>query len=135
MTNKSTIDLISIDHRQAKLEEVIEKLTDVSANLNKLIAVQEQRLSQQEKTSETLQLLFENRRQVVDNKFESLYEVLEKRKTERITEIENFRKDNEEKFSSIHEKIYILEKYVWMAIGACTIISFFVTTFGKLLIK
>ena len=67
-------DLDTLDRRQSRVEDAIERLTDISSNLNKMIAVHDQRLTQQEKDSDTLHDTVEKRREEVESKIKEVYD-------------------------------------------------------------
>ena len=69
-----------IDKRQSRIEDAIERLTVISGDLNKMIAVHEQRISQQEKQLTTVELLAERRREEVDDKFADVSRKIEELK-------------------------------------------------------
>jgi carboxyl-terminal processing protease len=55
--------MTAADYRNNRMEDAIEKLTEVSSDLNKVIAVHEQRLNQQEKQMGNLETVVERRRE------------------------------------------------------------------------
>ena len=64
-------DLDTLDRRQSRVEDAIERLTDISSNLNKMIAVHDQRLTQQEKDSDILHDTVEKRREEFEKEITS----------------------------------------------------------------
>ena len=56
------------EYRQSKLEDAITKLTEISADLNKMIAVHELRLNQQEKTMDSFVDVLDKRREEYERK-------------------------------------------------------------------
>ena len=57
----STTDYDLLDKRQTRIEDVIEKLTNISNDLNKMIAVHEQRLTQQERIMDGFEEVLEKK--------------------------------------------------------------------------
>ena len=55
-------DLEQLDKRQNRIEDAIERLTEISADLNKMLAVNEQRILTQEQATKDIQSLLEMRR-------------------------------------------------------------------------
>ena len=78
-----------------------------------MIAVHEQKLAQQEKQLNTVELLAERRREEVDDKF---YDVTQK--------IEELKKDNHSQYEQLSIKILDLEKMLWKYAGAFSVIAF-----------
>lgn len=68
-----------LDFRQSKIEDAITKLTEISADLNKMVAVHELRLSHQEKITDSLEIILEKRRDEVEAKEEAIYDLLKKK--------------------------------------------------------
>jgi len=78
-----------------KIDDAIEKLSEVNSNVTKMLAVHEQRISKQEETDN---LLF--------------------------TKIDKLRDKVDRDYDSIVSRVQTIEKRVWMAIGAIACISF-----------
>jgi len=78
-----------------KIDDAIEKLSEVNSNVTKMLAVHEQRISKQEETDN---LLF--------------------------TKIDKLRDKVVRDYDSIVSRVQTIEKRVWMAIGAIACISF-----------
>ena len=66
-------DLEHMEKRQSRIEDAIDKLTEISADLNKMLAVQEQRLSQQERSMGIIEDMVERRREEYENKIQNVY--------------------------------------------------------------
>jgi len=60
------------ESRFYKIDDAIQRLATVSADLSKMLAVHEQRLDTQEKAADTLSASLEKRRDEVDAKFKDL---------------------------------------------------------------
>ena len=106
----------NLENKTSKLEDAIAKLTDISADLNKMIAVHELRISQQEKTTDSLEIIFEKRREEVDTKFGKLYE--------------NLREEDKtilEELDKLTKKVSDIEKFMWTSVGGLTIMMLLVT--------
>ena len=80
-----------------KIDDAIEKLSEVNSNVTKMLAVHEQRISKQEETDNILFAKIDKLRDKVDRDYDAL-----------ITRVQT------------------IEKRVWMAIGAIACITFLV---------
>ena len=77
------------ESRFYKIDDAIQRLATVSADLSKMLAVHEQRLDTQEKAADTLSASLEKRRDEVDAKFKDLKDYFEKIIGEPIVNWEN----------------------------------------------
>ncbi len=78
-----------------KIDDAIEKLSEVNSNVTKMLAVHEQRISKQEETDSILFAKIDKLRDKVDRDYDALV-----------------------------SRVQMIEKRVWMAIGAIACISF-----------
>lgn len=121
----------NLEVKQTKLEDAISKLTEISADLNKMIAVHELRLTHQEKITDSLEIILEKRRDEFDEREEKIYEHIEKedsRISERI----------DESFEKLSKKMNDLERMMWVYGGGFALAAFVLANWGdvaKLLLK
>ena len=78
-----------------KIDDAIEKLSEVNSNVTKMLAVHEQRISKQEETDNILFAKIDKLRDKVDRDYDSIV-----------------------------SRVQTIEKRVWMAIGAIACITF-----------
>ena len=78
-----------------KIDDAIEKLSEVNSNVTKMLAVHEQRISKQEETDSVLFAKIDKLRDKVDRDYDSIV-----------------------------SRVQTVEKRVWMAIGAIACITF-----------
>ena len=78
-----------------KIDDAIEKLSEVNSNVTKMLAVHEQRISKQEETDTVLFAKIDKLRDKVDRDYDSIV-----------------------------SRVQTIEKRVWMAIGAIACITF-----------
>jgi uncharacterized coiled-coil protein SlyX len=78
-----------------KIDDAIEKLSEVNSNVTKMLAVHEQRISKQEETDSIL-----------------------------FTKIDKLRDKVDRDYDALVSRVQTIEKRVWMAIGAIACISF-----------
>ena len=78
-----------------RIDDAIEKLSEVNSNVSKMLAVHEERISRQEETDNIL-----------------------------FTKIDKLRDKVDRDYDGIVSRVQVIEKRVWMAIGAIACISF-----------
>jgi len=78
-----------------KIDDAIEKLSEVNSNVTKMLAVHEQRISKQEETDSILFIKIDKLRDKVDRDYDAIV-----------------------------SRVQTIEKRVWMAIGAIACITF-----------
>lgn len=100
----------------AKIEEAIQRLASVSADLSKMIAVHEQRIGTQEKIADSIIASFEKRREEIDNRLKEMQIGLR-------DELKSVRENSTANHQDQNSKIEALQKYIWMAMGAVLIMS------------
>ena len=114
------------EKRQTKLEDAITKLTEISADLNKMIAVHELRLTQQEKITDSLEIILEKRRDEFDAREREIYNTMEL-EDDKITKI------IEDSHNKLSKKIGDLEKMMWVYGGGVTVLAFIIANWGDVL--
>ena len=80
-----------------KIDDAIEKLSEVNSNVTKMLAVHEQRISRQEETDNIL-----------------------------FAKIDKLRDKTDRDYDALVSRVQTIEKRVWMAIGAIACITFLV---------
>lgn len=121
----------SLEIKQSKLEDAITKLTDISADLNKMIAVHELRLTHQEKLTGTIEIILEKRRDEFDEREDKIYDTIEKENSKTNEKID-------ESYEKLSKKITDLEKMMWVYGGGFSVAAFIIANWGdlaKLLLK
>ena len=110
-----------------RIEAAIEKLTNVSVELKQMLAVHEQRISQQEKESDELHGVVEKRREELDIKLKDVYNTMREQDKNIVEEIAKLRKESTDQHNTLHTKINQLEKYIYTAIGSGMVITWLLT--------
>ena len=110
-----------------RIEAAIEKLTSISAELKQMLAVHDQRISQQEKETSSLDLKFEKRRELMDEKLNDVYNTMREQDNGILEEIAKLRKESTEQHNVLSNKINQLEKYIYIAIGGGMVITWILT--------
>jgi chromosome segregation ATPase len=94
------------EYRFAKIDDAIQRLASVANDLSKILAVHEQRIIQQEKTSDNITEILEKRREELDEKLKIVYITIK------------------DELKPIKEKISVVEKMIWIATGAGSVIGY-----------
>jgi hypothetical protein len=116
-----------------RIETAIEKLTNVSVELKQMLAVHEQRISQQEKNSDELHDVVEKRREELDIKLKDVYNTMREQDKSIVEEIYKLRKESSEQHNILSSKIAQLEKFIWMALGGGMVVTWLLTNAVNLL--
>ena len=127
-------ELDILERRQNKLEDVIEKLTDISNDLNKILAVHDQRLIQQEKNVMNIKDVIEKRREDTEIKLKDVYSTIRSEDKQIIDKIDEFRSESISQYKSLTDRINTIEKTIWTYMGGFSVIVFLIT-YGPSLIK
>lgn len=124
--SRSTIDL----------RRNLEKLSEIQADIGKMLAVHEQRLGQHEKVHADLAHDVEKRRLEIHEVTGDLYKALDE-KTERImVELRQNYDRSTDQHSKLRDRLSRFEKFIWMALGASVALSWlfsFASNFHKLI--
>lgn len=133
-------DMAQVSVLVDRLDVTIEKLTEVSTTVSQLLAVQGNRLEQQEKANEHLSVLLEKRRNEVAENSEMLHKritsaekefkhELEKLNGKILDEMKAIRDDNKNQRDEMIKKITDLEKWVWIVSGGAAVVGFVISHF------
>jgi len=101
------------ERRQDRLEEVVDRLTSISSDLSKMIAVHDQRLNHQEKQLNNVEISAERRREELELRFETINDKLE-----------TIKQQNVEQTERLSEKIADMEKIMWKYGGGLAVVAF-----------
>ena len=122
-----------LEKRQDRIEDSISKLTEIANDLNKIIAVHDQRLLQQEKDSEVLFKMVETRRKEQEDKLQEVYDTIDDKEEKVLKEIKNVRDETRTHFTALNQKMAQVEKYMWMAVGGGIAASWLISFLFKLI--
>lgn len=122
-----------LEKRQDRIEDSISKLTEIANDLNKIIAVHDQRLLQQEKDSEVLFKMVESRRKEQEDKLQEVYDTIDDKEEKVLKEIKNVRDETRTHFTALNQKMAQVEKYMWMAVGGGIAASWLISFLFKLI--
>ena len=96
-----------LEKRQMKIEDAIAKLTEISSDLNKMIAVHELRITQQEKLTDSIEIVLEKRRDEFEARIKEVYDTIEKEDKNILSEIHN-------SYEKLSKKITDMERMMWL---------------------
>jgi hypothetical protein len=103
--------------RLDKVDNVLEKLTQVSVDLKMMLAVHEEKIGQHEKHQGYLEKIIEDRRILSDAQIDKVYTTMREQDQKILEEIKSLREDMTSQHKEVSTKISLMEKYIWMAIG------------------
>ena len=110
-----------------KLDNAIDKLTDISGSIKSMLAVHEEKLSKQEEIDKAIFNLIENRRVEFDNNYKELHARINKIHNQLTDEIEMSEKrlmcEIKTLNSNLDGRIGVFEKYRWIIIGAAIVVG------------
>ena len=117
----------SVANVNVKLDNTIDKLTDISSSIKSMLAVHEEKLSKNEDIDKAIFSLLENRRKESDNKFEDIHSRLNKSVKDLRDEVELSEKrlmcEIKQLNLNLGNRVGVLEKYRWMIIGGAIIVG------------
>jgi hypothetical protein len=117
----------ALDSKLDRIENAIERLTEISGDLKAMIAVNESRITKQEKSSEELHVIVESRRLENDAKLKDVYNTMREQDNGILTEISKLRKESNDQHTILSNKINQLERYIFVAIGGGIVITWLVS--------
>ena len=115
-----------LEKRQMKIEDAISKLTEISSDLNKMIAVHELRITQQEKLTDSIEIILEKRRDEFEARIKEVYDTIEKEDKNILSEIHN-------SYEKLSKKITDMERMMWLYLGGMAVAAFAIANWGDLL--
>jgi hypothetical protein len=121
------VETLSIDKRFDRMEAVIERLSIIQTDLNKMLAVHEEKLNVAERSVNHLEEVVEKRREESDIKLKDVYDTMRSEDNKILTELNTMRKEAADQHTKLNEKITEIEKKLWMYIGGVSVIVFVLT--------
>lgn len=122
-----------------RMDTTIEKLAEVSSDVSKLLAVQDKRLEMQERSTDRLEALVENRRVEVELRFdkfanllvhtESVFKTELNNNHEKLsTQLDNIQDEYKEISDKFDKRITSLERWMWILAGAGGVVGYLIST-------
>jgi DNA-binding cell septation regulator SpoVG len=104
------------EDRIDKIDDAISRLAIVASDLSKMLAVHEHRIIQQEKNADSIVASIDKRRTEVDNILKDVYSTIR-------NETNMLRESSTKQHIEQNVKIEAIQKTMWMAVGAATVVS------------
>lgn len=113
-----------------RIEVAIEKLTEICSDLNKMIAVHEQRINTHDKQLDYFAETLEARRQENEFKLKDVYNTIKEEDRNVLAALEKMREEFNDNYGKLNNKIGLIEKKLWTYMGGFSVLMFMIT-YGK----
>lgn len=110
-------DIANVNNIQDKIDNAIEKLTDVSTSIKSMLAVHEQKITQSEKTEEILFDKVRERGEELDIVYRDLQRDISQTEKRLLLEIKSLKSD-------INERVNVLERWRWLILGGAIVVGY-----------
>ena len=110
-------DIENVNNIQGRLDNAIEKLTDVSTSIKSMLAVHEQKIAQSEKTEEILFDKVRERGEELDIVYRDLQRDISQTEKRLLLEIKSLKSD-------INERVNVLERWRWLILGGAIVVGY-----------
>jgi DNA anti-recombination protein RmuC len=105
-----------------RIDTAIEKLTDVSSDLKKMLAVHEQRIDVLEKYSDKTNYELERRRTEINTQVDQLYETIHREDSTVLDKLDKIKLQLTSQYDSLSDKVKSIEKTIWLYIGGLSVL-------------
>lgn len=126
-------DIEVIEKRQDRIEDAIERLTEISADLNKMLAVQDQRLLQQEKEMVGFTKTLESRRREWDDRINDVYNTMRSEDHKVLDKLDEIEKEHRKQHEELYKKVNDMQRIIWMYMGGFSVIVFLLSNGPRIL--
>ena len=106
-----------VSNVNSKLDNAIDKLTDISGSIKSMLAVHEEKLSQAEKLDEIIFSKLKDRQVETETRYASLKENMDLTEKRIMNEIKSIK-------NTLGDRVNVLEKWTWLIIGGSIVIGF-----------
>lgn len=110
-----------------KIDITIEKLSDVSVSLNRMIAVQENRIVQQEETTRTIFTIIEERRKQTEDKYDVINTRLTRIRDDLKIDITTSANKMTDQIDKLTACVTHLDRWKFFIIGGAAVIGFLIS--------
>ena len=121
-------DIEDVKSIHGRLDVAIDKLTDVSNSIHRMLAVHEEKLARQEEASLDLEKQIENRRSELLNKIDDLHSRITTNTKEIMNIASKQHKEHSQAIQKLHtdinKRVGVLEKWRHVLIGSSIVIGF-----------
>jgi Flp pilus assembly protein TadB len=118
---RKDVDALSVVF--AKLEIAIDKLTEVSNSIHRMLAVHENRLGQQEETTKSLILMTEERRKESNERQEAMEIRMKEHRKELQEDLNKTLESLSKKLDSVANTVSQLEKWKYLVVGGSIVVG------------
>lgn len=121
-------------HNNVRIELAIDKLTQISGDLGKMVAVHDMRIAQQEKNMSFLEETVEKRREESEVKLKDVYDTIRSEDKSILVELAKLRAEQQGNHEKYMDRIGKMEKVIWIYMGGFSVVAFAVS-YGPNIIK
>lgn len=115
---------MSDEVRFSKIDDAIQRLASVSADLSRMLAVHEHRITQQEKSTDQITFLIEKRREDLESKLKEVYETMKLEDSAILEEIKKSREASDSHHERLEAKVTKLERLALLVTGSAITVGF-----------
>jgi|TARA_Y100000034_G_scaffold120547_1_gene163593 chromosome segregation ATPase len=131
-------EISEVKNIHGRLDVAIEKLTDVSNSIHRMLAVHEEKLARQEESSVELEQLVETRRQELNEKIDELHSRVTTNTKEIMAGVHACSRETDTEIQRIRDEINsrvaVLERWRHVLVGGSIVIGFLFHKFGGILL-
>ena len=121
-------DIENVNNLNGRLDQAIEKLTEVSTSIKQMLAVHEEKISRQEQIDEIIFEKLKERAGEIDTVHRELSKEMQQVEKRLLLEIKQLKLD-------IGGRVGILEKYKWLVLGGAIVVGWILSTNFKTIIE
>ena len=119
-------DIANIETLNNRLDQAIDKLTDVSTSIKSMLAVHEEKILRQEKVDEVIFDKLQRRSDEITDIYRELKQDMNLTEKRLLIELKALKND-------VNGRVGVLEKYKWIIMGGAIVIGFIFKDLMKLL--
>jgi len=116
-------DIQNVNNLTSRIDNAIEKLTDVSTDIKQMLAVHQEKISRQEQIDEIIFDKLKERAGEIDNIHRELTKEIQHVEKRLLVEIKQVRLD-------LTSRVGMLEKYRWIIMGGAIVVGWFIALNG-----
>ena len=120
-------DIENVNNLNGRLDQAIEKLTEVSTSIKQMLAVHEEKISRQEQIDEIIFDKLKERAAEVDTVHRDLTKEIQQVEKRLLIEIKQLKVD-------IGGRVGTLEKYKWLILGGAIVVGWILSSNFKMII-
>ena len=121
-------DIENVNSLNGRIDNAIEKLTDVSTSIKQMLAVHEEKISRQEQIDEIIFDKLKERAGEIDTVHRELTKEIQQVEKRLLIEMKQIKLD-------IGGRVGILERYKWLVIGGAIVVGWVFSTNFKTIIE